>query len=591
MNQFLKFTFASCLGVFLAIVLLFIFGIISLTGLAMSGESEVKQVSKNSVLELKFDNLIPELTDNIEKSPFESDKVIGLRDIVLSLERAANDDKIKGVVIHQPEVPMGFSTLSVIRDAVLSFKKSGKFVYAYGDSFSQSGYFLASAADTVMLNPNGEIDFRGLAAEIPFMKGLFDKLDIKWQIYYAGQFKSATEPFRLDKMSDQNRLQLREYISGLYDYMLSSISTSRNITVAELSSISNEYKIRNAKDAIRYKMIDTEGYYDELLTMLKNKLGLKDKDKIKSVTIKDYAQSYEKPSGSSKDKIAIVYAEGDITDNDQMEQEGTIQGSRYAKIIRRLRQDEHVKAIVLRVNSGGGSSFASDNIWRELDLARRQGITVISSFGDFAASGGYYIAMASDSIFAQPNTLTGSIGVFGMIPNMQNTFKNKMGITFDTVKTGKYAAMSGVTIAFNDDEGRIIQQSVDSTYEKFLSRVAQCRNMSRDQVHEIAQGRVWLANKGKEIGLVDRIGGLEDAIAAAAAKAKLNNYKTVEYPKGKSGIQKFMEELTGEKPADGIAKTAIKQELGEFYDYYDYFKKMKSLKGPQMRLPFVIHVK
>lgn len=591
MKQFFKFTFASCLGVFLAMIVLFFFGVFSLAGLAMGEDADLKEVKKNSVLELKLDGNLPELTDNVEKSPFENNKVIGLRDLLLSIERAANDDKIKGIVIYPPSTSAGFSTLSVIRNALLSFKKSGKFIYAYGDSFSQSAYFLASVADTIMLNSNGEIDFRGFAAELPFMKGLFDKLDIKWQIYYAGQYKSATEPFRLDKMSDQNRMQLREYITGLYDYMLAEISHSRNIPVSELFAIANDYKIRNATDAVTLKMVDSKGYYDEMLDMIRRKLDLKEKAKISAVSISDYAKSYNKPTGSSKDKIAIVYAEGDIGDNAEQEVDGTIQGSRYAKIIRKLRQDEHVKAIVLRVNSGGGSAFASDVIWRELDLARHQGIAIISSFGDYAASGGYYIAMASDSIFAQPNTLTGSIGVFGMIPNMENTFKNKLGVTFDTVKTGKFSAMSGVTMAFSEDEGKIIQQSIDSTYEKFLSRVAQCRRMTRDQVHAVAQGRIWLAGKGKEIGLVDQIGGLEDAIAAAASKAKLSNYKTVEYPKFKNGIQKFIENLTGEKPTDDLAKMAFKQELGEFYPYYEHFKKMKSVKGPQMRIPFVINVR
>ncbi len=591
MRQFLKFTFASCLGIFLAMIVLFFLGVFSLAGLAMGEDADVKEVKKNSILELKLEGNLPELTDNVEKSPFQNNKVIGLRDLLMSIERAANDDKIKGIVIYPPTSSAGFSTMSAIRNALLTFKKSGKFIYAYGDSYSQTAYFLASVADTVMLNPNGDIEFKGFAAELPFMKGLFDKLDMKWQIYYAGQFKSATEPFRLDKMSDQNRLQLREYITGLYDYMLAEISKSRNIPVADLSAISNEYKIRNAADAVRFKMADTEGYYDELLDMLRRKLGVKGKDKINAVTIADYARSYTKPTGSSKDKIAVVYAEGDIGDNAEQEQDGTIQGARYAKIIRKLRLDENVKAIVLRVNSGGGSAFASDVIWRELDLARHQGKVVISSFGDYAASGGYYIAMASDSIFAQPNTLTGSIGVFGMIPNMQNTFKNKLGVTFDTVKTGKYSAMSGVTIAFNEDEGKIIQQSIDSTYERFLSRVAQCRHMTRDQVHAIAQGRIWLADKGKEIGLVDQIGGLEDAIAAAAAKAKLSNYKTVEYPKFKNSFQKFVENLTGDKPTDDMTKVAIKQEMGEFYSYYEYFKKMKAVKGPQMRIPFVINVR
>ena len=380
-------------------------------------------------------------------------------------------------------------------------------------------------------------------------------------------------------------------LHSVCDWPLDAVSKSRKIPVSDLQNIANTLAIRNAHDAVRVKLADTEGYYDEMLMMLRRKMGLKDKDKINSISLSDYAQSYSKPSGSSKDKIAIVYAEGDITGGGDQEQDGSIQGDRYAKIIRKLRQDDHVKAIVMRINSGGGSAFASDVIWRELDLARHQGITVVSSFGDYAASGGYYIAMASDAIYAQPNTLTGSIGVFGMIPNLENTFKNKLGITFDTVKTSKYAAMNGVLIAFSDDEGKIIQQSIDSTYEKFLSRVAQCRHKTRDEVHAVAQGRIWLGTKGKEIGLVDEIGGLEEAIKAAASKAQLKDYKTVEYPKFKNALQKFVENLTGDKPSDDMTQSAIKRELGEYYPYYEQFKKMQNMKGPQMRVPFMVSFK
>ena len=589
MKQFFKFALASCLGIFIAMIAMFFLGIATIAGFASSGEeSQKKEVKDNSVLEVKLDGSIPELTDNVEKDIFDSKKTMGVRDLIQSIERAANDDKIKGILINTPYVMSGYSTVTVLRDALIKFKKSGKFVYAYADSYSQGAYYLASVADSIMVNPNGDIDFKGFAAEIPFMKGLFDKMDVKWQIYYAGQFKSATEPFRLDKMSDQNRLQLREYISGMFDIVLQSISESRKIPISDLNNIANGYQARNSSEAVRLKLADTEGYYDEMLDKLRNKLGLKSKDKINSITLNDYAQSYTKPSGSAKNKIAIVYAEGDIVGG-QSEQNGTVEGDRYAKIIRKLRQDDNVKAIVLRVNSGGGSSFASDVIWRELDLARRQGKVVISSFGDYAASGGYYIAMASDSIFAQPNTLTGSIGVFGMIPSIQNTLKNKLGVTFDTVKTNKYAAMSGVTMSFSDDEGKIIQQGVDSTYEKFLFRVGQCRHKSRDDVHAIAQGRIWLGYKAKELGLVDQIGGLEDAIKAAASKAKLDNYRTTEYPKSKSGIQKFIENMTGEKPSDDMTQSAIKKELGDYYPYYLHFKKLQTMKGPQMRIPFMFN--
>ena len=590
MQQFFKFMFASCLGVFLALGALVLLGISSVA--SMADEDTIKEPKANSVLEIKLEGAVPELTDNTEKSPFQSDKVIGLHDMTRALERAANDNNIKGIVINTRYTTLGFSSASVIRRALENFKKSGKFVYAYGDMYTQGAYYLASMADTIMINPHGDIDFRGIAGQIPFMKGLFDKLDIKWQIYYAGQFKSATEPFRLDKMSEPNRLQMHEYINGLFDIMLKDISASRKIPVSELQNIANELKARTAHRAVQNKLADTEGYYDALLSMVKHKLGLKESEKINSISLNDYAQTLKRSTGSAKEKIAVVFAEGDIGyGNDEQDDDGSIQGLRYAKIIRKLRNDKNVKAIVLRINSGGGSSFASEIIWRELDLARQQGKVVISSFGDYAASGGYYIAMASDSIFAEPNTLTGSIGVFGMIPGMQNMFKNKLGISFDTVKTSKYAAMSGVNIHFSDDEGKIIQESVDSTYETFLNRVSINRKMSRDQVHAIAQGRVWLGNKAKDIGLVDQMGGLEAAISAAANKAGLKDYKTVNYPTFKSSMEKLIENLTGGKSTEDLTQTALKNELGEFYDYYQYFKRLKTMEGPQMRMPYVVQFK
>jgi protease IV len=593
MQQFFKFMFASCLGVFLAIGALIVFGIASAAS-SLGGEETVKEAKANSVLEIKLENSVPELTDNAERSsPFESDKVIGLHDMTRAIEKAANDDNIKGIIINTRMTMMGYSSASVLRRAIINFKKSGKFVYAYGDMFTQGAYYLASSADSVMINPYGDIDFKGIAAQIPFMKGFFEKLDFKWQIYYAGQFKSATEPFRLDKMSDQNRLQTREYIDGLFDLMLTDISASRKISVPELKNITNDLKARTPHKAVANKLADTEGYYDAMLSMVKRKMGMKESEKISSIDLNDYAQSLTRTTGSAKDKIAVVFAEGDIGyGSDGQDVDGSIEGLRYAKIIRKLRNDKNVKAIVLRVNSGGGSSFASEIIWRELDLARQQGKVIMSSFGDYAASGGYYIAMASDSIFAEPNTLTGSIGVFGMVPGMQNTFKNKLGVTFDTVKTSKYAAMSGVNIHFSDEEGKIIQESVDSTYETFLNRVAICRKMSRDQVHAIAQGRVWLGNKAKEIGLVDQMGGLESAISAAANKAGLKDYKTVNYPTFKNPMEKFLEKFTGAKShTDEMTQNALKNELGEFYDYYAYFKKLKTMDGPQMRLPYVVQLK
>ncbi len=590
MRQFFKFLFASCLGVLLAliVVVLFCMGL----GSAMGGDDSVKEVKTNSILSLKLESDIPELTDNVEKSPFEGSKTIGLRDMVISIERAANDEKIKGILIDTRFTTVGMTARRTLREAIENFKKSGKFVYAYADIYTQSAYHLASVADSIIINPSGNIEFTGLAAEIPFMKGFFDKLDVKWQVYYAGQFKSATEPFRLDKMSDQNRLQTREYLNGLYQIMLSDISKSRKVSTDDLHKIADDFQVRQASDAVRLKLADTEGYYDEALSKIRRRLGMKETDKINSISITDYAQSFSKNSGSSKDKIAVIYAEGEIGYGSNSDDAATVDGERYAKMIRKIRQDKNVKAIVLRVNSPGGSGFGSDIMLRELELARQSGKPVFTSFGDVAASGGYYIAMASDSIFAEESTITGSIGVFAMIPGLQEMLKNKLGIAFDTVKTGKFAAMNGAVINFTDGESMVLQQQVDTLYERFLGYVARNRKMTRDQVHEVAQGRVWLGGKAKQLGLVDRMGSLNDAINAAAAKANLSNYKITEYPKQRDGIQKFIEEFTGKKPTDDLAnaatQTALKNELGQLYPYYQYVKSVQQMKGAQMRLPFVL---
>ena len=594
MQQFFKFVFASCLGVFLAVIALTLFGVISMAGLASATEDSVKSVESNSVLEIKLEEPFPELTGNTERDNiFDSKKVMGETALLAAIENAATDNKIKGIFIHTRFLTIEFPKVVAIRRAIEKFKQSGKFVYAYADFYSQGAYYLASVADTVVINPNGDIDFKGFAAEIPFMKNMFDRLDVKWQIYYAGQFKSATEPLRLDKMSEPNRLQMREYLNGLYDFYLTDVSKSRKIDKKDLQSYADGLKISSAREAVRLKMADTEGYYDEVLKNIRAKLNLKEKDKISSIELSDYAQTVKKKTSSSKNKIAVVYAEGEIGySTKDKEANGSIDGHRYAKMIRKLREDNNVKAIVLRINSGGGSSLSSDLIWRELDLARKQGKVVVSSFGDYAASGGYFIACASDSIFAEPMTLTGSIGVFSMIPSFEHTFKNKLGISFDTVKTAAHADGVNVFIDADPYEAKILQMQTDSIYELFLHRVGTCRKMTRDQVHAIAQGRIWLGTKGKEIGLVDQIGNLNDAIAAAAKKAGITDYKTTEYPKLKSSIERIVENLTGEKSTpESLKMAAIKSELGEYADIYTYFKKMSTWTTPQMRIPFQIKIK
>ncbi len=591
MGQFFKFVFASCLGVMLSMFAVFIIVSASLSTLANKGDSELVDVKDNTVLHITLDKTLPELTNNVETSTadlFAKDKLPSIHNAINSIERAANDAKIKGIFIQMSGVSQGLTQIEALHNALMGFKKRGKFIYAYADSYSQGAYYIASTADSIFLNPNGSIDWRGFASQIPFFKDMSDRLGIKWQIYYAGQFKSATESLRLDKMSDQNKLQTRAYISAIYHNFLTDISNARSIPVSSLQNYADTYACRNAKNALDIKMVDKLAYYDEVLQTLRAKTGTKSSDKVKVISLEDYTNSYTPTSSDAKDKIAIVYAEGSIVEADgDNVKNGEIEGNRYAKIIRKLRNDATVKAIVLRINSGGGSAFASDVIWHELSLARQQGKVVVSSFGDVAASGGYYIAMASDSIFAEPNTITGSIGVFSVIPGLQNALKSKLGVSFDTVKTGKYAAGINLWYNINDDEGKLLQQSTDSIYEKFLNRVAVCRNRTRDQIHAVAQGRVWSMPQAIEMGLVDRTGNLETAINAAASKAGLKTFKRAEYPKIRDPFSQLLDKLTKTKTSDdGLAaiKTFDKNTNSEFASYFYQMLTLNKMNNPQMRL-------
>jgi protease IV len=531
--NFLKIVLGSCLGVALASILVFIIGGAIISGIASQADSP-KKVDANSVLKISFNQPIPEQSNNLPVDPlsFEMDKTIGLHDMVAAIEYAKTDDKIKGIYLDLSGAPGGRATASTLRKALLDFKTADKFVVAYSTAYSQGTYYMASVADEVMMNPVGGVDFLGFSAQIPFFKDMLDRLGVNMQVFYAGQFKSATEPFRLTEMSEQNRTQVREYLEGMYALFLEDIAASRNIPTTELRNIANTYALRKAEDAVKYKFVDKLAYTDEVLANMKERVGLEKDDKLEMISLADYEAGYKaKINFKVKDKIAVIYAEGNIVDGDG--EVGSIGGDKYAAIIRKIREDDKHKAIVIRINSGGGSGLASEIMWRELMLCKEQGLPVIASMGDVAASGGYYIACMADTILAQPNTITGSIGVFGMIPNLQKMFDEKLGIQFDSVKTGAYS--TGLTTSFpiGPEEGAIIQQSVDDFYDLFLTRVADGRKMTKEAVHEVAQGRVWTGVKASNIGLVDVLGDLQDAIEIAAAKAGLEKYRLAEYPKTK----------------------------------------------------------
>ena len=562
MRNFLKFTFASCLGVFLSMFVLF-FITAAVAGRLVSESGATPSVSPNTLLTIDLNKPIPEKTNNRPADNFEleTEDVLGLQDIIRTIEYAKTDDNIKGIFLKLSAVNLGRAGSSVVRRALLDFKESGKFVVSWSDFYSQSTYHLASVSDEVYLLPTGGMDFRGFATQIPFMKDMLDRLGVNMQVYYAGQFKSATEPFRLDKMSDANRLQVKEYLGGLYQQYLEDIASSRNLQSADVRKIADNFLIRSADDAVKHKLVDDTYYYDEVLTNLRDRLGFEESDKLKSISLNKYANVAKVDQGNSKNRIAVVYAEGDIIMGEG--EAGNIGGEKYSRILRKIRKDDKVKGIVLRVNSGGGSGVASDMIWRELELAKEAGIPVMVSMGDVAASGGYYIACNADSIFVETNTITGSIGVFGVIPSVQKMLKDKVGIAFDTVKTGDYATAYTPFFDASPKENVVIQSMVDSFYDTFLKRVAAGRGITVEEAHKVAQGRVWTGEAAKANGLVDAYGGLDDAIAAAVAKADLEHYKIKEYPITKNPVEQLMDKFLNQDK-NPAASYALQNQLGEF---------------------------
>jgi protease-4 len=488
MKQFFKFMFASMLGMFLFLVLITLvtFGIIA--GIVASASSEETVISKNTLLHVKLNK---EVADRSSKTKFVMgyagpEKTIGLNEILDNLKKAKTDDNIAGIYLDLSEIPAGISTLDEVRDALIDFKTSGKFIWAYSEGYTQKSYYLATAADKVYLNPQGVVDFKGLASEMVFLKGMLEKLDIKMQIIRHGKFKAATEPLFLEKMSPENRKQMNELIGDIWDKMLTGISQTRKISKEELNLIADSLKIQTAQDALKYKFVDQLVYKDELLAMMKKQMNLEEKKKVQIVSLDKYSTVADsRTTSTGTDKIAVVYASGSIGGGEGDDQ--SIGSERISKAIRTAREDEKVKAIVLRINSGGGSALASDVIWREVDLARKIK-PVVASFGDVAASGGYYIACAATKILAEPTTITGSIGVFGVIPNMEGLFNKKLGITFDWAMTNKNGDFIPVMKPLSPYQTLLIQRDVDHIYDVFTGKVAEGRKIKKNR--STASGRV-----------------------------------------------------------------------------------------------------
>lgn len=578
MKQFFKFTFATILGMFL----FFIISFLILLGIARAASSEKEaKVEANSILKLDLNYAIPEKTSEnpfagFSAGDFKPKKAIGLTEIKESIAKAKTDDNIKGIYLELGINDNGYATLEVIREALIDFRKSGKFVYGYGEILSQKSYYLATAADQIYLNPNGIVELKGFGREIMYYKGMFDKLGIEVQDFHCGQFKSAIEPFVRTDMSEANRQQLMGLYGDVYANFLQDVGAGRKIDTAALNTIVNNLSAETPEQAKELKLIDGVIYYDQLLDKLKAKVGTEKKKDLASIDLVKYASTLKKDL-KSENKIAVIYAEGEIVDGDG--DEGQIGGDKFAKLIRKVREDEKVKAIVLRVNSPGGSAMASDIMWRELVLAQKAKPLVVS-FGDVAASGGYYIAAPGDRIFAKPNTITGSIGVFGLLPNAQKLLKDKLGITFDEVEVTKHGVLGGITKPLDAEETAIAQRNVEKTYRQFKQRVAEGRGKDTAYIETIAQGHVWTGRQGIANGLVDELGGLDEAIAYAAKKANLKEFRTKNYPEEKS-FGEMITESFGDAKANWV-----REQLGAEYEVYKTMEYIKKTKGIQTRMVY-----
>jgi len=578
MRNFFKIFFACLLALVIFTILAFFFFVAALGGLT---SKDKPMVASHSVLVL---DLSQHFAEQVQRDPFnfvssEDRDVPGLYDMVRLIRSAKTDKNISGIYILVNGNGNSYAASEELRNALADFKTSNKFILAHGDIMSQSAYGVANIADKIYVSPMGFLEWSGYSVEYLFLKGTLEKLNIEPQIFYAGKFKSATEPLRTDKMTEANKLQTTVWLNDLYSDLLLKTAAVRNMDTATLHQLANEGKIQTAKDAADNKLVDGIKYDDEVKDEIKAKLGIDKYEKINFITVSTYLASGAIQSVKGE-KIALIYAEGDIVDG--RSDQGTIGSENYRTLIRKARLDKSIKAIVFRINSGGGSSLASENIWRELSLAKKEKPVVVS-FGDVAASGGYYIGCGADSIFALPTTITGSIGVFGIIPNMEGFFKNKAGITFDGVKTGQYADAGAFYRPLNDNEKKMMQASVDLIYAQFKQRVAEGRKRDTAYIDSIAQGRVWTGKRAIELGLVDRFGGLQDAVQCAARMAGLKEYKVSEFPEPRN----LMDEILGKKDPMNYAGK-MKQEIGEDnYAIYQELKRVKEMSnGVQARLPF-----
>ena len=584
MKSFFKIFIASLL----ALIVFSILGVMVLIGIAASASSSDKPViGSDAVLVL---DLSKPYKETVQENPFASLATDGdfetpsLFDMVRLIEHAKLDANVKGIYILASSNVNGFGASEEIRKALLDFRKSKKFVVAYGETISQKGYAVANVAQKIFVHPQGGLEWAGFSSNLVFLKGMLDKLEIKPQIFYAGKFKSATEPLRETQMTDANRLQTSVWLGDLYNQFLYQTAAARNLDTAFIRSLAVEGTIQTAADAVKYNLIDGLKYDDQVKNEITGRLNLAVNSKINFIYFGEYAKSVTLNESSASEKIAVIYANGDIISGTGADEQ--VASDDYKELIRKARLDKSVKAIVLRVNSPGGSALASDVIWREVSLAKKEKPVVVS-MGDVAASGGYYIACNANKVFANASTITGSIGVFSIVPNIESFLKNKIGITTDRVRTGPFADMGSMDRALTAPEKMFFQASTDSIYNTFKSRVAEGRKRNMEYVDSIAQGRVWTGTRGLSVGLVDEIGTLSDAIKAAASMAKITTYRLKEYPEKKNILEQLFNNYKRT-----VSLHLIESELGvDHLLMMQQVKKVKAMVGvPQAKLPYTISV-
>ena len=585
MKDFIKYTMATVVGLVLVSIIMGILTFVSMAGMIAS-EGMSSPIEKKSVLRITLKGSITERAGEenpLSKLGGETTQQIALDQALQALEKAAKNDKIEGIYMEGGILSAYPAEVQELRQALLEFKKSGKWIIAYADTYSRSAYYLCSVADKVYLNPIGMLDWSGLSSNPMFFTGLMKKLGIKMQVFKVGTYKSAVEPYIAEQMSDANREQVSSYQQSIWNNMLKDVAKSRKTTAEALNSLADSLTILSGPEAsVKGRLVDKLCYQDEVKKILKNKAKMEEDESLRFVSISDVALS-EELNDKVDDEIAVYYAYGEIKEDitGGFAQESAITSKQMTKDLQELREDDDVKAVVLRVNSPGGSAYASEQIWREVQLLSKEK-PVIVSMGALAASGGYYISCGANKIFAEPTTLTGSIGIFGMIPDATELLTDKLGLSFDVVKTNAHSDFGAMGRPLNESECRLMQAYINQGYELFTGRVAQGRKISQDSVKAVAEGRVWTGEQAMKIGLVDKLGNLNDAIAAAAKAAKIEKYSVGRYPEPAPWFASLLQE----KKADYM-DSQMRSALGEFYPAFSLIRNLKNQDAIQARMTFI----